>query len=361
MNPNKDFYYTIEAYLCDGLSPSEKKALENAMATNPPLKKQVEMQRLEWEGMECLVEADLRSKMNDWDAEMPFELPHLEVESPLTVIKEAAIVPMRPNYRWSIAASLILVSGALIGLWQWNQGSKTLPIAHVEPPKSVEMPAESQKTVEIPAVQPPQKLPTPPSTAQVTPKPLPESPKKSSVPAPKPVETAPLVVQGTPIEPVITPSEPQKTVENTVDYAALAAATYKTEPFEATEKTRGTEPAVPLTPAQEAYQQSNFKQVLSLLKDTPLEKEYVAQLNLLAHAYFQQKDFVQAIPLLEKVISWSRLIIRQEAEWYLLLNYLAQYPQYQTQFDTLAQQIKGNDTHKYQSKVIKLLETLNKK
>jgi hypothetical protein len=355
MNQNKDFYYKIEAYLCDGLSPSEKKAFEHEIAFDPQLKRQVEMQRLEWDGMESLVETDLRNKMDDWDTEMPFEMPTLAVVKPLIAPAEPKIVPMRHDYRWSIAASLVLAVGALIWLWQSKSPSET-PIAHVEPPKSTELPIEPPKS----PVESPKTLPAPPATAQVKPVPpntLPESPKKPSVQPPKQVETPPQIVQVTP-EPVITPPSP---VPNSQDYAALAETNYKTDPFEVTESTRSNEPTAQLTPVEKAYQQGDFKQVVSLLKATTIDKAHVTELNLLAHAYFQQKQFANAQPLFEKMVDWNRLLARREAEWYLLLTYLAQCPKSQSQFDALAQQIKTNPQHEYYSKVITLLETIKKK
>jgi hypothetical protein len=293
--------------------------------------------------------------MQDWDAEMPFEMPTLAVVKPFEAASEPKIVPMRSNYRWSIAASVVLAMGALLWLWQSNQSQKP-QMAHIEPPKaSVEPPATPQVTPVTPQ--------TPPTTAQVTPVPpksLPESPKKPVVQPSKPVQTAPEMVQVTP-KPVIQPPAPQTPVPNLEDFAAVAEANYKKDPFEISEDTRSSEPTEALTPAQKAYKEGDFKQVVLLLKNIPIEKAQVANLNLLAHAYFQQKQFANALPLFEKMVEWNRLVARQEAEWYLLLDYLAQRPQYQTQFDTLAQQIKGNPKHEFYAKVVALLESIQKK
>jgi hypothetical protein len=301
------------------------------------------------------VEDDLRNKMQDWDAEMPFEMPTLAVVKPLVAVAEPKIVSMRQNYRWSIAASVVLAMGALIWLWQSKQHSES-QMTHTEPPKM--SPEPSPATPQVSPV-PPQ---TPPATAQVTPVPpqsLPELPKKPVVQPSKPVQTAPPIVQVTP-EPVIPPA-PQTPVPNMEDYAAVAEANYKKDPFEVREDTRSSEPTETLTPAQKAYKEGHFKEVISLLKNISIEKAQVANLNLLAHAYFQQKQFANALPLFEKMVEWNRLMARQEAEWYLLLDYLAQRPQYQTQFDALAQQIKGNPKHEFHAKVVALLETIQKK
>ena len=355
MNQNKDFYYKIEAYLCDGLPPAEKKALEKAIAADPQLKKQVEMQRLEWDAMESLVETDLRAKMGEWDAAMPFEWTQTAMTPPTVAPTERKTVRMPDYYRWSLAASLVLAVGALIWLLQSKLPAEAAPIAQVEPPKSVDLPVEPPKTTQLP-VDSPKTVPVSPTTAHVTPKTVPESPKKQPVPSSKPIETVPPIVQVTPVEPVI----PQTPVQHIEDYAAIAEANYKKNPFEVTEGIRG-DSKDNLTLAEKAYQQVDFKQVISFLNATPLEKSNIAQLNLLAHAYFQQKQFANALPLFEKMVDWSRLVARQEAEWYLLLDYLAQCPQYQTQFDALAQQIKGNAVHEYHTKVIALLETLKRK
>ncbi|MEN9611391.1 MAG: hypothetical protein RLZZ628_2205 [Bacteroidota bacterium] len=363
MNQNKDFYHKIEAYLCDGLPPAEKKALEKAIAADPQLKKQVEMQRLEWDAMELLLETDLRDKMEDWDAEMPFEWTHTAMAPPTIAPTEPKTVRMPNYYRWSLAASLVLAVGALIWLWQPKPSAEEAPIVQVEPPKSVKLPVEPPETPKLP-IDSPKTVPVSPTTAHVTPKTVPESPKKQPVPSPKPIETVPPIVQVTPVEPVISPPAP---VPNPENYAVIAETNYKKEPFKVIESsTRGrgvTETLSPEEKAEEAYEKADFKQVVSLLNATPLEKTYISQLNLLAHAYFQQKQFANALPLLEKMVDWnrSRLVARQEAEWYLLLGYLAQCPQYQTQFDALAQQIKGNAAHESHAKVIALLETLKQK
>jgi hypothetical protein len=266
---------------------------------------------------------------------------------------------MPDYYRWSLAASLVLAVGALIWLWQSKPPAEAAPIAQVEPPKSVELPVDPPKSPKLP-VDSPKTVPASPTTAHVTPKTVPESPKKQPVPSSKPIETVPPVVQVTP--PVVSPPAP---VPNIEDYAAIAEANYKNKPFEVIESTtrgRGaTETLSPAEKAEEAYQQGDFQQVVSLLNATPLEETHRASLNLLAHGYFQQKQFAKALPLFEKMVAWNYRVARREAEWYLLLDYLAQCPQYQTQFDALAQQIKGNAAHEYHAKVIALLETLKRK
>jgi tetratricopeptide (TPR) repeat protein len=341
MNPNKDNYYKIEAYLCDGLPPAEKSALEKAIERDPKLKKQVEMQRLEWDGMEFLVEDDLRHKMKDWDSEMPFELA--------TDTPDAKIVALRPiyiyRYHAAIAASLLLAIGSW-WLWQTKKVPVEQPVARVEQPKPIEVP-----TVE------PSKPIVPPATAQVTPKKpiVTPAPTTKTPVRPKVQPSAPVVEVPSPVAPEM----PQTPPTVTEDYTATATLAYQevTPPF-TTSRTRSNEPDNPLTTAQKAYEQQDFKQVIALLNGTPLQEVHFEALSLLAHAYFQQKNFAAALPIFEQLVEWSSRTTRLQAEWYLLLNYLAQYGQYKTQFKALAQKISQNPNHLYQKQAAKLLESI---
>lgn len=73
MNKKDALLIKIDAYLRGYLPNAEKKALEQQMATDADLAKRVEQQRRHLDALELLLEDDLKTKMQNWEADIEKE------------------------------------------------------------------------------------------------------------------------------------------------------------------------------------------------------------------------------------------------------------------------------------------------
>lgn len=67
MKHQEPYIELIDAYLCGRLSEEARSSLEAKILSDPALAEQVEAQRLQLQGLELLLEDDLREKMTHWD------------------------------------------------------------------------------------------------------------------------------------------------------------------------------------------------------------------------------------------------------------------------------------------------------
>lgn len=91
----------------------------------------------------------------------------------------------------------------------------------------------------------------------------------------------------------------------------------------------------------------------------PDNAHYEIAQRLLAHSYFRLKQFDKAIETFEGIITRTEIndISHQNAEWYLLLSYLADEQQGK-EFDGLMNTIINNKNHNQNRKAIQLREKL---
>lgn len=67
MKHQESYIELIDAYLCGRLSEEARSSLDAKILSDPALAEQVEAQRLQLQGLELLLEDDLREKMTHWD------------------------------------------------------------------------------------------------------------------------------------------------------------------------------------------------------------------------------------------------------------------------------------------------------
>ncbi len=128
---------------------------------------------------------------------------------------------------------------------------------------------------------------------------------------------------------------------------AIALAHYEEPDLSAT--TKGTIPANdPLREGADAYYSGGFEQASQLFSSVPTTSDHYdrAQYSL-AHTYFQQKQYDQAIAAFQTVIQiTNKQWLKEEAEWYLLLTLLANDETGAT-FQALLEQLLEDENHRY--------------
>ena len=337
----KELYDKIEAYLREELSAADKKAFEAEIANNPQLAEQVEMHRFEWDGMEVILENDLRAKMAQWQEEgkkgeiIPPSVK--EVKNRLIPIEKGKTTVRRLYYGLAIAASITLLLGAL--LWVFT---KPNPISDV-----VKNDASKDTIARLP-------LPThiPKSDKENTP--IVQMDKK-------PFETPAIPPRQENPTPIVPNNEINRVDETTL--IAFAEDAYKEDvpDYESINTSRGGNNASVLDEAGKAYDSKDFTKVISLLKNTLALDENFNALELLAHAYFQQKQYKLALPLFKDLLRLSGKRTHDKSEWYLLLCYLTDYSHYKSEFNVLSQKISANTEHDYTAQTKTLLSKIQRR
>ena len=335
----KELYDKIEAYLREDLSAADKKAFDAEIASNPLLAEQVEMHRFEWDGMEVILENDLRAKMVQWQEEGKkgeIILPSVkEVKNRIIPIEKGKTTVRRLYYGLAIAASITLLLGAL--LWVFT---KPNPISDV-----VKNDASKDTIARLP-------LPTPKSDKENTP--IVQMDKK-------PIEPPVTLPKQESPKPIVPNNETNRVDETT--YIAFAEDAYKEDvpDYESINTTRSGGNNVPLLEeAGKAYDSKDFTKVISLLKNTLALDENFNALELLAHSYFQQKQYKLALPLFKDLLRLSGKRTHGKSEWYLLLCYLTNYSHYKSEFAVLSQKILANSEHDYAAQTKTLLSKIQR-
>lgn len=157
----------------------------------------------------------------------------------------------------------------------------------------------------------------------------------------------PIVPQQSPV----IPPPPTLKAPQTSEYLALAEALYT--PYDASGLRSG-EPEDTITPpdferAVEAYNNKDWRKTVSLLK-SPSPDQLTESLKLRAHAYFQLGNYDKAAADFQQLAEKS-LSYKYDAEWNLLLCYLAGLPEKQAAFDQLRKRILNNPDHPFYERV----------
>jgi tetratricopeptide (TPR) repeat protein len=278
----------------------------------------VELHRLEWDAMEVLIEADLKKKMTEWH--VPFEVtPSVfsgkndKNDSPLSVSSTSR---NRLNWLLGIAASLTLFTVATV--WYFNQPQPQKP--------------------EITKIEPTQKIDTPSVFSPI----LEEKKEEKVVEKTTKKEGEKVGVQKS---------------EDDKNYLAYAYEAYQNEgaPTYEDMQMRGTSNENTLDEAGKAYDKKDYKKAIDLLKNTSISDENFAALEILAHAYFQSKNYKEALPVFQNLLKLSGKKSKEKSEWYLLLCYLSDYKNHKTKFESLSESILAQKEHAYFEETIRLL------
>lgn len=331
---NFNLYEKIEAYLKGELSAEAAKTFALEITANSDLQQQVALHRLEEEAMEVLIEKDLRGKMAIWNSQKStIDTPF----APMTAVRGGNFT----RYAWAAAASVAILAAAMI--WFVNR-----PI----------LPNENQV---VNNEQPQNQPVTPVDTTEEILFGSGISPDSTTL---ETVEKQKKGENNTPLTPPTSNNIPSNA--NKFDGIALAVAekTYTNSDipsYEDATASRGTNSTNNLDAAGKAYDSKQYATTIEILKNTPISDENFAAIEILAHAYFQSKDYKAAVPAFQNLLKLSGRRSQEKSEWYLLLTYLANGKVHKTDFEKLAQKIKNNKTHTYRDQTNLILNELSKK
>lgn len=118
MNINSKNFDQIEAYLFNQMTDAEKNAFEAKVSTDTDLAKELKLQKAEHHTMQLMLREKLRGKMNKWQSEVKTAAPKEERQ-------ETKVVKMNTSrknriFKFSIAASILLLIGVFTNLWVDN-------------------------------------------------------------------------------------------------------------------------------------------------------------------------------------------------------------------------------------------------
>lgn len=285
-------YEKIEAYLLNRLPPGERADFEKEIDATPELSEAVDILR---DTIKAAGEEDIKAFRRE-----------LELAAAGNSGRQGGALL---SFRWVLAAAAMVVLA--VGIWLLTSRSSGpaphQPIVKEAPPQS--QPQEDKQTDEQ------QKPPITPS--------LPAS--KKPEPAPK-----------------------------TNEYVALTAELYT--PYDASGiRSGGQEEPADLSDFQsaaDAYNNKDWKQVIRLLP-SPSPDQLTESLKLRAHAYFQLGDYDNAAADFQQLTENS-IIYKYDAEWNLLLCYLARLPGKREAFERIQAQILANAEHPFYHKAVDL-------
>jgi tetratricopeptide (TPR) repeat protein len=330
---NFELYNKIEAYLKGEISAEAAQAFELEVSQNPELAEQVALHRLEYDAMEVLIEKDLRSQMTEWQQTKTAVLTPSVVAAPQTQMTAQRGGQFR-FYAWAAAASLTLL--AVAAIWYFNRPE--------QPPMDM--------TDNTP----------PTTTPQVNPDSLDDGMLfGGGLPADTP-NTEGGVQQ--PQKPNL-PNKNQAPMDFNRDKTAVLAVVEQTyyegdvQNYEDMTAMRGVTIAANLEEAGKAYDKKDYATAINLLKNTPVSAENFMALEILAHAYFQSKNYTAAQPVFENLLKLSGRRSKEKSEWLLLLTYLANGKT--SDFDGLSRTILENKEHVYNQSAGQLVQKLGRK
>ncbi len=301
----------IEAYLTGQMPSAEAKSFGQEIAADEQLALAVELQRLEHDAMNLLLEKDLKSKMATWDGSPPpnpFEGQGSRSKS----------------FKFWLPIALV----ALLAVWGIYQFSGTTEQAGT-PSTHWPDPAPAENVPSAPARE---------NTGDTPP--VADSPTKGTS-APNGKKDAP--------QPVIDDKPKSQSA-----FLALAASTYEAPSFQSNQRGEGKSASI-LEEASVAFGEAKYQAVLNLLAKPEAGNESLVR-YLRGHAYFKTGKYNAAAGEFKPVASDEFLPDYQEAQWFLLLSYLAQLPATKKEFEALANRLAADKYSDYQSKAKALLE-----
>ncbi len=321
-------YEKIEAYLNQSLSSAERQEFEQQIAQDTELATQVELQRFERDGMELLLEEDLRVDMGTWKQEMLQE--YAEKNKP-----SGRVVRIRRIRYLAAAASVLIILSA--AFWLIDPLNTNTPDLAVNTPTNettrprVEPNPESNLNQE--EEQPLAQLTDPQTKGE----PIPQDEIKED----SPQETVPSQIEG--IQNLVpqVQNAPQVATQN--NNLELASQNFDKSYL----LDQNTEDKPQLQELVDAFSNGEYENALSLagsFKDPyPLGQEF------LAGSYFQLGQFQKAQQTYNNLmrLSVSDNGLRERTEWNLLLTYLALDQTNFVDFDRLLNRITGNNQHQF--------------
>lgn len=321
-------YREIEAYLTGRLNEEEKTAFQKRMEEDERLANQVALQQLEHDAMEQILENELKEKMASWDKKPPPN-PFEGKETSSSGRKM-----LRP-FRWIILLFLLLAVVLAFFLWPSPKEQVNQAKQEEEPIRQPDIIQEESESSEE-------------QVQDIESKEFEER------------EEEPLIIKKSPPVARQEPKEAESSLdEEDNSYRLLAMNTYGSPPnFSSTQRTaEKPDERSDLDKAGEAFDDKRYSEALDLV-GSPSEDDESAVRYLRGHIYFQLAEFDKAQTEFEAVAGNGFAERSPQAKWYLLLSYLAQYPEKKTPFESLANELAKDEYSDYQGKAVELLDQL---
>lgn len=306
MEWNEQIWQKIEDYLKGKLPSDEASGFEADIRNNPELAEMVDLYKLQEDGIELLVEKDLKEKLNQWETAPP--------ETP----------PGSSGFffRWWILGVLLLC-GLVLVVWMWpgTEGD------NLAAPDGTE--AEFQQE---------------------------ESPSNASDIPDETVDPSDSEEDNSSDQPNREDETIEKQTPPATDYGPIAMANYEPPGF--LRQVRGDKsiPKNDLDQAIAAFQEKDFGGCIRILAPklgniTKQEKQ------TLAHAYFASGQYDRASSLFGE-LKEEETFNPDEPEWYLLLSLAANYEKNKTEVDSMISKISREKEHGFYSNAIDLKSQL---
>jgi anti-sigma factor RsiW len=305
MDEQEKLFFKIEDYLQGKLPPAEAQEFEKDIAADPELAAAVKKHRFEQQGLEYLLEQELREKMQAWKAE-----------------DSGASRPPRPRRPWWLLGLFaLLAAGLFIYLKKKPEPSLLTPPAIEETPTG---------TSETPADEAPAAPAGP--VAEV-----PSSSTKPEAPAPR------------------TAAPPDARAEQILAFHELPEH-YQGQVRSATPPPSPTA----LDAALKAYEAGRYAEAIQLLRSGEMSDD---GRELLAHAYLKQGEYAQAARLFREMAQAGYSApVQDRMEWNLLLSLLLRQPSGNAETQALLKKMAAPENyHDYQAKARELAALLKLK
>ncbi len=320
----------IEAYLTGQMSEAERQAFEQRLLQDKVLADAYELQKLEHQSMEVLIERDLRLSMQSWKDAPPVNPFENDRDSTLDSGMEkdtAQIIPMpsrRRQWIW-IAAAIATVIISIFGISRYLRTPDNLPIVQ-EDQQNTSLPVDTlQIETPSPVVNEEQEIVTSPSS-----------------PTPPAQENT------------IPKREPNKTT-----LLALAAYEQSELPDFASNLKSGIQQqdTAAIVKAATRFDAGDYRTALDLLGPPQAEDQSDVRF-LRGHLYLRLKQYKEAVPEFAYIAADELRPKHEEARWFLLLSYLADFDSFPSEFAKLAEELASDEFSPYQQEVVALLKKL---
>jgi hypothetical protein len=333
----------IENYLSGKSTPQEKAEMEAEMATDPELVVEVEKHRVYLYALNRLAVLDMKEKIKRWNAEATLEhdKPTLVVQSKprfLSIFDSLSLASIFSSQNVWRTAGIAAVGLLLI----------VAAIRHFVPPTKQQN--APQTVVAEPTLNNIQDLGNP-NQGNVTGETHVEKPIKSET-----------IATHRPVKKQLPPQYKKASMpQNDIAYAALSTQQRKiadrfyneTAPRsfkgELMGRNNGLSENSEIARIAKEMDDGNLNTAEKLLNEfEPTENFVYEKIKLAAHLYFKKENFKQAIQK-QKALQ-ARKFETDYADWYLLLAYLATYPDHQSDFNQLLEGILSSEGHTFRQK-----------
>lgn len=297
----------IENYLKGSLSVEETATFKKHITQDEELATEVALQELELETVAYIAKQDFKAKVASWDKNPP----------PNPYKNKLATTPstQKAPWKWWLGGALILfLIGALFQLLQPDIAASSAiktDVNTISP--DIFLPVEENKEN--------LKQDTITKRKEI----IPSEKKEMPIAATKPKSTS---------KPV--KSKPLPPTPKANKYRLLAMNTYEVTNFISNIKSGSTTNTLEEKTAYEkaaiAFDAKQYKTAAKFIGN-PSDNEESKNRYLRGHIYFKLKDFPKATTEFKAVFENDVAEKSVEAEWYLLLSYLAQLPDTQEEFD----------------------------